>query len=91
MYHPRLLIADEPTSGLDVTIQRQVLDLIQKLARDGGTAQLIITGDLGIAAHYSDTVAVMQAGRIVERNRTVDFFRAPQHPYSRHLVASVQL
>jgi peptide/nickel transport system permease protein len=89
MYKPRLLIADEPTSGLDVTIQRQVLDLIQKLARDGGTAQLIITGDLGIAAHYCDKVALMQAGRIVEINETKALFANPKHPYTRQLLSSV--
>ena len=91
MYKPRLLIADEPTSGLDVTIQRQVLDLIQKLAHEGGTAQLIITGDLGIAAHYCDKVALMQAGRIVEINQTKALFDNPQHPYTRHLLSSVQV
>jgi peptide/nickel transport system permease protein len=91
MYHPKLLVADEPTAGLDVTIQRQVLDLVQKLARDRGTAQLIVTGDLGIAAHYCDRIAVMQAGRIVELNDIRAFFAAPRHPYSRHLVACVRL
>jgi len=90
MYHPQLLVADEPTAGLDVTIQRQVLDLVQKLARDRGTARLIVTGDLGIAAHYCDRIAVMQAGRIVELNDTRAFFAAPRHPYSRHLVDCVK-
>jgi peptide/nickel transport system permease protein len=90
MYQPKLLIADEPTAGLDVTIQRQVLDLIQKLAHEGGTAQLIITGDLGIAAQYCDKVAVMQAGRLIELNETRAFFAAPRHPYSRRLLASVR-
>jgi ABC-type dipeptide/oligopeptide/nickel transport system ATPase component len=90
MYHPRLLVADEPTAGLDATIQRQVLDLVQKLARDRGTAQLIVTGDLGIAAHYCDRIAVMQAGRIVELNHTRAFFVAPRHPYSRHLLSCVR-
>ncbi|MGD9535682.1 MAG: dipeptide/oligopeptide/nickel ABC transporter permease/ATP-binding protein [Alphaproteobacteria bacterium] len=91
MYKPRLLVADEPTSGLDVTIQRQVLDLIQALAHDGGTAQLIITSDLGIAAHYCDKVALMQAGRIVEINETRALFRNPQHPYTRHLLSGVRV
>ena len=53
---PRLLVADEPTAGLDVTIQRQVLDLMQRLTRETGTAQLVVTADLGIAAQYCDTV-----------------------------------
>ena len=91
MYRPRLLIADEPTAGLDVTIQRQVLDLTRDLARDAGTARLVITGDFGIAAHYCDRVAVMQAGRIVEANRTEDLFAAPQHPYTKYLLSCVQV
>lgn len=91
MYGPRLLIADEPTAGLDVTIQRQMLDLMQKLARDTGTAQLIVTADLGIAAQYCDTVAVMQGGRMIEINETRAFFNAPAHPYSRRLLESVRL
>ncbi len=91
MYRPRLLIADEPTAGLDVTIQRQVLDLTRKLAEDAGTARLLITGDLGIAAHYCDTVAVMQAGRIVEIDETERLFDAPRHPYTRHLLDCVRV
>ena len=91
MYRPRLLIADEPTAGLDVTVQRQVLDLMEKLAREAGTAQLIVTSDLGIAAHYCDKVAVMQAGRVIEINETRAFFDAPVHPYSRQLLDSVRL
>jgi len=91
MYRPRLLIADEPTAGLDVTIQRQVLDLTRNLALETGTARLVITGDLGIAAHYCDRVAVMQAGRIVEANRTEELFSKPVHPYTKHLLSCVQV
>ncbi len=91
MYHPKLLIADEPTAGLDVTIQRQVLDLTRTLAEDAGTARLLITGDLGIAAHYCDTVAVMQAGRIVEINETDRLFDTPRHPYTQHLLDCVRV
>jgi ABC-type dipeptide/oligopeptide/nickel transport system ATPase component len=91
MYRPRLLIADEPTAGLDLTIQRQVLDLLQKLARETGTAQLIVTADLGIAAQYCDKVAVMRAGRVVEINETRVFFDSPFHPYSRRLLDSVRV
>ncbi|MGD9536349.1 MAG: dipeptide/oligopeptide/nickel ABC transporter permease/ATP-binding protein [Alphaproteobacteria bacterium] len=91
MHQPSLLIADEPTAGLDVTIQRQVLDLIRRLARESGAAQLVITGDLGIAAHYCDKIAVMQAGRVVEANATEALFAAPRHPYTRHLIQSVQV
>lgn len=91
MYRPKLLIADEPTAGLDVTIQRQVLDLTRALAEEAGTARLIITGDLGIAAHYCDKVAVMQAGRIVEAAETHRLFDDPRHPYTRHLLACVRV
>ena len=91
MYRPRLLIADEPTAGLDVTIQRQVLDLTRDLARDAGTARLVITGDFGIAAHYCDRVAVMQAGRIVEANQTDLLFADPKHPYTKYLLSCVQV
>jgi len=91
MYRPRLLIADEPTAGLDVTVQRQVLDLMEKLARETGTAQLIVTADLGIAAQYCDKIAVMQAGRVIEVNDTRAFFDAPAQPYSKRLLDSVRL
>jgi peptide/nickel transport system permease protein len=91
MYRPQLLIADEPTAGLDVTVQRQVLDLMAKLASETGTAQLIVTSDLGIAAHYCDKVAVMRAGRVIEINETCAFFDAPVHPYSKQLLGSVRL
>ena len=91
MYRPRLLIADEPTAGLDVTVQRQVLDLMEKLARETGTAQLIVTADLGIAAQYCDKIAVMQAGRVIEIDDTRAFFDAPAHPYSKRLLDSVRL
>ena len=90
MYRPRLLIADEPTAGLDVTVQRQVLDLMEKLGRETGTAQLIVTADLGIAAQYCDKIAVMQAGRVIEITDTRDFFDAPTHPYSKRLLDSVR-
>jgi len=86
MYRPRLLVADEPTAGLDVTIQRQVLDLMQKLAQEAGTAQLIVTADLGIAAQYCDKVAVMRGGQIIEVNETRAFFDLPSHPYSKRLL-----
>ena len=90
MYRPRLLIADEPTAGLDVTVQRQVLDLMAKLGRETGTAQLIVTADLGIAAQYCDKIAVMQAGRVVEITDTRAFFDAPTHPYSKRLLDCVR-
>jgi len=82
---PQLLIADEPTTALDVTIQAQVLDLLKELQQRRGMAMLLITHDLGVAARMADHVAVMNAGRIVEVAACTEFFRAPQHPYSRRL------
>jgi ABC-type dipeptide/oligopeptide/nickel transport system ATPase component len=71
---PRLILADEPTAGLDVTVQIQILDLLQDEAREQGSAAVLVTRDLGIVAHYCQRVAVMASGRIVEVARTEDFF-----------------
>lgn len=86
---PRLLIADEPTTALDVTIQAQILDLIRDIARDTGTAVILITHDLGVVARCADQVNVMYAGRFVEQGNAVEVFRDPRHPYTRGLLASV--
>jgi ABC-type glutathione transport system ATPase component len=91
MHRSKLLIAAEPTAGLDVTIQRQGLDLMQSLARECGTAQLIITADLGIVAQYCDKIAVKRSGRILELNSTPGIFACPIHPYSRQLLDAVRL
>lgn len=85
---PKLVIADEPTTGLDVTVQAQVLDLLQQLVRAQGAAALIITHDLGIVAQYCDDMAIMFAGRVVERGPVVQVFAYPQHPYTRRLIAA---
>lgn len=85
---PQLVIADEPTTGLDVTVQAQVLDLLQQLVRAQGAAALIITHDLGIVAQYCDDIAIMFAGRVVERGPVSDVFANPQHPYTRRLIAA---
>jgi len=85
--HPRLLIADEPTTALDVTIQAQVLQLLQKLKRESGMALLIITHDFGVVAEMADRVAVMYAGRIVEEGPVREIFRNPRHPYTQGLLA----
>jgi ABC-type microcin C transport system duplicated ATPase subunit YejF len=87
--NPDLLIADEPTTALDVTIQAQILDLLQALQKKTGMAILFITHDLGIAARMVDEIAVMKSGRIVEESDSETFFRAPQHPYSQALFAAV--
>ncbi|WP_256515736.1 ABC transporter ATP-binding protein [Alsobacter ponti] len=86
---PRLLIADEPTTALDVTIQAQILSLVRNLQRETGTALLLITHDLGVVAEVADEVAVMYAGRIVERGPVEAIFDDPQHPYTIGLMGSL--
>src|ERR1700688_4367783 len=86
---PRLLIADEPTTALDVTIQAQILDLMRTLRGETGTAIILITHDLGVVAELADEVAVMYAGRIVERASVVALFAEPQHPYTVALLGSI--
>ena len=83
---PSLLIADEPTTALDVTIQAQVLALIRRLARESGTAVLLVSHDLGIISQMCDRVLVMYAGRVVEEAAIGTVFRAPAHPYTRALI-----
>lgn len=85
---PDLLIADEPTTALDVTIQAQILDLLLKLKAEFNMAMLLITHDLGIVRKMADRVCVMNNGEIVERNKTRELFASPQHPYTKHLIAS---
>jgi peptide/nickel transport system ATP-binding protein len=86
---PDVLIADEPTTALDVTIQAQVLELLNKLQQETGMAVLLITHDLGVVAGMADRVAVMYAGQIVEEASREDFFATPRHPYSEKLFASL--
>jgi oligopeptide/dipeptide ABC transporter ATP-binding protein len=86
---PELLIADEPTTALDVTVQAQILEVLDQLRTARGMAVLLITHDLGIVAGRADRVAVMYAGRLVEEARTAELFAHPSHPYTRGLLASV--
>lgn len=86
---PEILIADEPTTALDVTIQAQILDLLQSLQRQFGMSVLLITHDLGVVAHHVERVAVMYAGRIVEEAPVKELFARPLHPYSRGLLRSI--
>jgi peptide/nickel transport system ATP-binding protein len=86
---PRLLIADEPTTALDVTIQAQILDLIKQLQARTGAAVIFITHDMGVVAEMCDEVAVMYAGRIVERGEIVSVFDHSEHPYTRGLLRSI--
>ncbi|MFC4599548.1 ABC transporter ATP-binding protein [Cohnella hongkongensis] len=87
--NPELLIADEPTTALDVTIQAQVLELMQSLQREFGMAILLVTHDLGIIAEMCDEVAVMYLGKIVEQAPVKELFRNPKHPYTKGLLKSM--
>ena len=89
MCDPELLIADEPTTALDVTVQAQILRLLQTLQREFGLALLLITHDLGIVARMADRVSVMYAGEVVESATAAALFAAPTHPYTRGLLACI--
>jgi len=86
---PRLLIADEPTTALDVTIQAQILELLNDLRKHRELAVLLITHDLGVVAEVADRVAVMYTGKIVEQSEVGELFRRPKHPYTEGLLRSV--
>ena len=87
--NPKVLIADEPTTALDVTIQAQVLEIMKDMTQRFGTALVLITHNLGIVARYAQNVAIMYAGRIVEKGRATDIYREPRHPYTIGLMSSV--
>ena len=86
---PDLLIADEPTTALDVTVQAQILDLLRDLQAQTGMAIILITHDLGVVAEMADEVAVMYAGKVVERASGTAIFDDPQHPYTLGLLGSI--
>jgi peptide/nickel transport system ATP-binding protein len=86
---PRLIIADEPTTALDVSVQAQVIDLFRRMCRERGTAVMLITHDMGVIAETADRIAVMYAGRMVEIGPAQAVLKAPAHPYTRGLMASI--
>jgi peptide/nickel transport system ATP-binding protein len=85
---PDVLIADEPTTALDVTVQAQILSLLEKLQHDTGTGLLLITHDLGVVAEVADRVVVMQHGKVVEQGAARDVYKNPQHAYTKALIAA---
>ncbi|MBP0462976.1 ABC transporter ATP-binding protein [Roseomonas sp. PWR1] len=85
---PRLLIADEPTTALDVTVQAQILSLLDDLKRETGTAVVLVTHDLGVVADHADEVAVMYAGRVAEQAQAAAIFARPEHPYTAGLLGA---
>lgn len=89
--NPRLLIADEPTTALDVTIQAQILELIERLRTEIGLSVMLITHDLGVIAEATERVVVMYAGKVVEQGETNKVLSAPLHPYTRGLIQSIPL
>jgi peptide/nickel transport system ATP-binding protein len=86
---PKLLVADEPTTALDVTVQRQILDLLAHQQRERGMGMILVTHDLGVVAGRTDEIAVMYAGRIVERAPTRSLFHIPRHPYTEALLRAI--
>jgi oligopeptide/dipeptide ABC transporter ATP-binding protein len=87
--HPSLLIADEPTTALDVTVQMQILRLLKEVQREMNLGMILVTHDLAVVARVCDTVAVMYAGRIVEKAPLVEMFERPSHPYTQALMKAV--
>ena len=87
--NPSLLIADEPTTALDVTVQAQILRLVERLRRDHGSSVMFITHDMGVVAEVADRVMVMYAGKVVERGPKPDVFATPGHPYTVGLLDSI--
>jgi peptide/nickel transport system ATP-binding protein len=85
---PGLVIADEPTTALDVTVQRQVLQLVERLRQRHGAAVLFITHDMGVVAKICRTMTVLHAGRVLEEGETADVLAKPRHPYTRALLAA---
>jgi peptide/nickel transport system ATP-binding protein len=86
---PDLIVADEPTTALDVTVQAQIIHILNSLVRERGLGLLLITHDMGVVAQACDLVTVLYAGRVAEKSSTAALFEAPRHPYTTALMASV--
>jgi len=86
---PEFIIADEPTTALDVVVQKDVLAMIREIQRELGSSILFVTHDMAVHANLADRLGIIYAGRLVEEGRTADLFRAPRHPYTKHLIASL--
>ncbi len=86
---PDFIIADEPTTALDVVVQKDVLGMIRDIQREIGSSVLFVTHDMGVHAHITDRLGIMYAGRLVEEAQTAEIFDRPQHPYTKHLIASL--
>jgi len=86
---PEFIIADEPTTALDVVVQKDVLGMIREIQREIGSSVLFVTHDMGVHAYLTDRLGIMYAGRLVEEAPTAEIFARPQHPYTRHLIASL--
>jgi peptide/nickel transport system ATP-binding protein len=86
---PDFIIADEPTTALDVIVQKDVLGMIRGIQREIGSSVLFVTHDMGVHAYLTDRLGIMYAGRLIEEGATAEIFRAPLHPYTRHLIASL--
>lgn len=89
MCRPKLILADEPTTALDVTVQAQIMSLLDEIQRELGTAILLITHDLGVVAGFCEDTMVLYGGRVMEAAPTTEIFRAPAHPYTRGLLRAV--
>ena len=89
--HPKLIVCDEPVSALDVSIQAQILNLFKKLQKELGLTYIFITHDLSVVKYFSDDIAVMYLGQMVEKASSEDLFNEPIHPYTRALLSAVPL
>jgi len=91
IFHPRMIIADEPTTALDVVVQRGVLQMLKNIQAESKNTVLLVTHDMAVHANVADRVMIMYAGRIVEEAPTEVIFKAPRHPYTKHLISSLPM